>query len=96
MQRTYKWTRLKRDYEMNEMHHLDKVISTHFSASQLFGDTMYRRPCNVVSSPKSRIWSYSKVRNAAAIPDLLLLLRGRQRLFDLQPLDIKVYSKYSY
>jgi len=81
---------------MNEMQHLGKVISTHFSASQLLGDTMYRRPCNVVSSPKSRIWLHSNARHAAAFTDPLLLLCGKQRLFDLQPLNIKEYSKYNY
>jgi len=76
---------------MNEIQHLDKFTSTHFSASQLLGDTMYRRPCNVVSSPKRRNWLHNKVRQAAAFTDLLLLLYGMQRLFDLQPLDIKEY-----
>jgi len=86
----------KRDYTMNEMQHLDTIISTHFPASQLLGDTMYRRPCNVVSSPKRRIWLYSKLRHAAVVTDLLLLLCGKQRLFNLQPLDSKEYSKYNY
>jgi len=81
---------------MNETQHLDKFISTHFSASLVLGDTMYGRPCNVVSSPKRRNWLHNKVRKAAAVTDLLLLLCGMQRLFDLQPLDIKEYSKYNY
>jgi hypothetical protein len=74
MQRTYIWTRRKRDYAMSEIQHLDKFINTHFSASQLLGDTMYRRPCNVVSSPKSRIWLHSNAPQAASVTDLFLLL----------------------
>jgi hypothetical protein len=34
------WTCRKTDKVINEIQHLDKVISTHLSASQLLGDTM--------------------------------------------------------